>query len=76
MALKRLNNKIILVFSLFISTVFFSQMKMIDINGKKLIINSKTENRNFIKIFDDDKFSVFYVINRRDFNLKKGLRVG
>lgn len=72
MELKQLN-KIIVLLALIISISMFSQMKMADIEDKEFFVNSKKEKRNLIKIFDDSNFSVYYILDRRDFDLKKGL---
>lgn len=74
MELKQLN-RIIALLAMIIGMNVFSQIKMTNIEGKKISINSKTEKRNIIKIFDDNNYSLFYIVDRRDFNLKKGLGV-
>ncbi|MEN4762896.1 hypothetical protein ABEG63_21450 [Chryseobacterium sp. C39-AII1] len=66
-------NKIIILIALAFSMNVFSQMKMIDLDNKKLSVNSKTETRNIIKISDDINYSVYYILNQKDFNLKNGL---
>ena len=48
---------------------------MADIEDKTFTINSKTEKQNHIKIFDNDDYSIYYVLDRRDFDLKKGLGI-
>lgn len=70
MELKQLN-RIIVLLALFNSISIFSQLKMVDIEDKEFSINSKTEKRNLIKISDDNKYSVYYILNRIDFDLKK-----
>ncbi|GEN74250.1 hypothetical protein [Chryseobacterium lathyri] len=72
MELKQLN-KIGILLALVSSISIFSQMKMADIEDKDFSVNSKTEKRNLIKIFDDRNYSVYYILDRRDFDLKKGL---
>lgn len=72
MVLKQLNRTILLIICTF-STNVFSQTKMADIEDKKIFINSKTEKRNLIEIFDDSKYSIYYILDRKDFDLKKGL---
>ncbi|WP_172276990.1 hypothetical protein [Chryseobacterium sp. LAM-KRS1] len=67
MVLKQLN-KIIILLALVIGMNVFSQMKMIDINDKEFTVNLKTEKRNIIKIFENNKYTIFYVLNRKDFN--------
>lgn len=72
MVLKQLNKVIILV--VFTITVnAFSQLKMIDIENKKISINPKTQKQNLIKISDDNNYIIYYILNREDFLLKKGL---
>jgi len=73
MELKSLN-KIIVLLALIISVKAFSQMKMAQVEGRKFSINSKTEKRNLIKIFDDKNYNVYYILDRRDLDLKKGLK--
>lgn len=51
----------------------FSQMKMIDMDKKEIVINFKKEKQNIIKVFEDNTSIVYYILNKRDFNLKKGL---
>lgn len=70
MELKQLN-KILILLALTISISMFSQMKMADIENKEFSVNSKTEKRNLIKLSDDSKYSVYYILNRKDFDLKK-----
>lgn len=72
MGLKQLNRILVLI-AFAINMNVFSQMKMTDIEDKKISINSKEEKRNLIKISDDSRYSVYYIIDRRDFDLKKGL---
>ncbi len=72
MELKQLN-KIILILSFFIGINVFSQMNMSYINGEKLTINSKTKKGDFIKLVDDNNYTIYYIIDRKDFDLKRGL---
>ncbi|WP_047378365.1 hypothetical protein [Chryseobacterium indologenes] len=72
MELKQLN-KIIILVVFTISVNAFSQLKMIDIENKKFSINSKTQKQNLIKISDDNNYSIYYILNRKDFHLKKEL---
>ncbi|WP_343608394.1 hypothetical protein [Chryseobacterium oranimense] len=65
-------NKILLLITFVISMSAFSQMKMADIEGEKFSVNSKTERRNLIKISDNKNYSVYYILDRRDFDIKKG----
>ncbi len=66
-------NKIIIVLIVFaINMNVFSQMKMVDIENKKFSVNSKTETRNLIKIYDDNDYYIYYILDRRDFDLKIG----
>ncbi|KYH04734.1 hypothetical protein A1704_15315 [Chryseobacterium cucumeris] len=46
---------------------------MSDIENKKFSINSKTQKQNLVKISDNSDYSIYYIVNRRDFNLKKGI---
>lgn len=66
-------NKIVLLLTLVLSINVFSQMKMIDINGKKLSINLKKEKRNIIKILDNNDYNVFYILDRRGLDFKEGV---
>ncbi|WP_126650250.1 hypothetical protein [Chryseobacterium aureum] len=68
----KLLNKIPILLTLMMSINAISQMKMADIEGKEIIVNSKTEKQNLIKIFDDSNYTIFYVLDRRDFHLIKG----
>lgn len=72
MELKQLN-KIGILLALVSSIITFSQMKMADIEDKHFSVNSKTEKRNLIKISDNNNYSVYYILDRRDFELKKGV---
>lgn len=72
MELKQLNRIIFLVVFA-ISTNVFSQIKMSDIENKKFSINSKTQKQNLVKISDNSDYSIYYIVNRRDFKLKKGI---
>ncbi|MFS4430655.1 hypothetical protein [Chryseobacterium sp. S90] len=72
MELKQLN-KIITLVVFTISVNAFSQLKMIDIENKKISVNSKTQKQNLIKISDNNNYSIYYILNRGDFHLKKGL---
>jgi len=72
LTLKNLD-KVILLVIFTININVFSQIRMSNIEGIKFTVNSKTENNNIIKIFDNDDYDVYYVLDRRDFDLKKGL---
>ncbi|MDR6489151.1 hypothetical protein J2799_003690 [Chryseobacterium vietnamense] len=72
MVLKQLN-KIIVLIVFAINTNICSQIKISDIENKKFSINSKTQKQNLVKISDNSDYSIYYIVNRRDFNLKKGL---
>lgn len=74
MELKQLNKITILLF-LIIGITAFSQMKMADLEGKKFSINLKTEKRNIIPILNDINYSVYYVVEKKRFDLKLGLGV-
>ncbi|AZA58197.1 hypothetical protein [Chryseobacterium shandongense] len=72
MALKQLNK--IIIFVIYILSInSFSQMKMVDIENKKISVNSETEKKNLIEIFEDSRYIIYYVLDRKDFNLKNGL---
>ncbi|WP_077419110.1 hypothetical protein [Chryseobacterium sp. JV274] len=71
MELKQLN-KIIILMVFTISVNAFSQLKMIDIENKKISVNSKTQKQNLIKISDDNNYSIYYILDRRNFDLKVG----
>ncbi len=43
----------------------FSQMKMADIENKKISVNLTTEKNDIIKILDNNSYSVFYILDRR-----------
>lgn len=66
-------NKIIVLIAFVINTGVFSQMKMADIEGQEFSVNSRTEKKSLIKILDNSNYTIYYIIDRRDFNLKKGL---
>lgn len=69
----KLLNKIVLSIAFFLSISVFSQMKMTDVDGNKFSVNLKTEKSDLIKIFNDSNYIIYYILDRRDFNLKKGL---
>jgi len=71
MELKQLN-KIILLLALAMSINMFSQIKMANIENKKFSVNLKTENRNLINIYNDSNYSIYYILNKKDFDLKIG----
>ncbi len=56
-----------------ISISVFSQMKMADIDGQEFSVNSKTEKKNLIKILENSNYTVYYILDKKDFDLKKGL---
>lgn len=56
-----------------ISISVFSQMKMADIDGQEFSANSKTEKKNLIKILENNNYTVYYILDKKDFDLKKGL---
>lgn len=56
-----------------ISISVFSQMKMADIDGQEFSANSKTEKKNLIKILENSNYTVYYILDKKDFDLKKGL---
>ncbi|OCK50677.1 hypothetical protein BA768_19370 [Chryseobacterium sp. CBo1] len=72
MELKQLNNIIILI-AIACNISVFSQTKLADIENKEFSINLKKEKSNFIKISDDANYSIYYVFDKKDFDLKKGL---
>ena len=74
MVLKQLN-KILILLALGIGLNICSQMKMSDLNNKEFSINLKSEKRNLINIFDDNNYSIYYIIDKKDFNLKKELGI-
>lgn len=74
MVLKQLS-KIAIFLYLTISINGFSQLKMSNVEDKELLINLKTEKRNIIKIFDDSKYSIFYILDRGRFDLKEGIGI-
>ncbi|WP_300689963.1 hypothetical protein [Chryseobacterium sp.] len=74
MELKQLN-KIVLILALAVGINSFSQMKMADLDNKEFSINSKIEKRNLIKILEDTNYNVYYILNRKNFDLKMGLGV-
>lgn len=67
MELKQLS-KIVVLLALTIGITAFSQMKMADIEGKKISVNLTTEKSDIIKILDNNSYSVFYILNRRGFD--------
>jgi hypothetical protein len=71
MELKQLNKLTILI-ALIININAFSQMKMADIENKQFSVNSKTQKQNLIKISDDNNYSIYYILDRRSFDLKLG----
>lgn len=56
-----------------ISISVFSQMKKADIDGQEFSVNSKTEKKNLIKILENSNYTVYYILDKKDFDLKKGL---
>lgn len=48
-------------------------MKMTDIDGNKFSVNLETEKSDLIKILDDTNYSVYYILDRRALDFKKGL---
>lgn len=73
MELKQLNKIVFLIFLAF-SMNGFSQMKMIDIEGKKISVNLNTEKNDIIKILDNNSYSIFYILDRRGLNFDEGVR--
>ncbi|MDQ0781249.1 hypothetical protein [Chryseobacterium sp. W4I1] len=67
-------NRIILLLTLTFSMNLFSQMKMMDIDGKKLTINLKKEKGDIIKIIENRDFNVFYLLDRERFDFDKKFR--
>lgn len=74
MELKQLN-KIIIIFILIFNLNVFSQMKFTDIENKKFFINTKTGKKNLIKILDDYNFTLYYIVDRRNFETHKDLGI-
>lgn len=72
MELKHLNKITLLLFSI-IGITAFSQMKMADIDGTEFSVNSKTEKKNLIKIRENNNCTIYYILDKKDFDLKKGL---
>ena len=70
MELKHLN-RIIVLMTFAISMNVLSQMKMADIEDKQFSINLKKENRSIIKILDDANYSVYYILDKRNFEFDK-----
>lgn len=66
-------NKIIVLIAFAISISVFSQMKMADIDGQEFSVNSKTEKKNLIKILDNNNYTIYYMLDRKDFDFKKKL---
>lgn len=66
-------SKILVLLTLAISINVFSQLKMIDLDRKKITINLKTEKQNIIKIFDENDYNVYYILDRRGLDFKKGI---
>ena len=58
-------NKIVLLLTFVFSMNVFSQMKMADIENKKISVNLANEKNNIIKILDNNSCSVFYILDRR-----------
>ncbi|MDC8107124.1 hypothetical protein MTQ00_21790 [Chryseobacterium sp. B21-037] len=69
MELKQLN-KVLILLAIVVNLNAFSQMKMADIENKQFSINLKTQKQNLIKIFDDNNYSIYYLLDRRNFDLK------
>ncbi|WP_027386457.1 hypothetical protein [Chryseobacterium gregarium] len=67
-------NKIIFLIALAFNMHVFSQMKMADIENKKISVNLNTEKRNIIKIFENKDYNVFYILDRKSFDFDKNLR--
>lgn len=66
-------NKIILLIALTFYMNVFSQMKMADIENKKFSVNLTTENKDIIKILDNNSYSVFYILDRRGLDFGEGV---
>jgi hypothetical protein len=73
MELKQLN-KIIIFLALAISSNIFSQIKMVNIENKKISVNLKKEKKDIIKILDGANYSVYYVLDKRSFEFDKKSR--
>lgn len=69
---KQLNKIIILIALTFYMNVF-SQMKMADIENKKISVNLTTEKKDIIKILDNNSYSVFYILDRRGLDFGEGV---
>jgi len=65
-------NKIKVLTAFLIGINVFSQMKMADIQNKKFSVDLKKEKSNIIKILDNNDYSVFYILDRRELNFDKG----
>ncbi|MET3038551.1 hypothetical protein ABXT08_20885 [Chryseobacterium sp. NRRL B-14859] len=46
---------------------------MADIDRQEFSVNSKSEKKNLIKISENSNYTVYYILDRKDFDLKKGL---
>jgi len=66
-------NKIVLSVAFFFSISAFSQMKMADVDENKFSVNLKTEKSDIIKILDDTNYRVYYILDRKALDFKKGL---
>ncbi|VFB03544.1 Uncharacterised protein [Chryseobacterium taihuense] len=62
----------IILLAFIININIFSQMKMADIENREFSINLKTEKRNLLKVFDDNHYSIYYILDKRDFDFKVG----
>ncbi len=72
MVLKQLN-KIKVLIAFLIGINVFSQMKMADIENKKISINLTTEKNDIIKILDNNSYSIFYILDRRGLDFGEGV---
>ncbi|MGN7866355.1 hypothetical protein [Chryseobacterium sp. 22458] len=72
MELKQLN-KILILLGLVFNINGFSQLKMADIENKKVSVNLTTEKKNIIKIFEDRDYKIFYILDKKRFDFDKKL---
>ena len=72
MVLKQLN-KLAITILVCTGTSILSQMKMLDLGEKEFSINSKTNKSNIIKILDNNNYKIYYILNKKDFDLKKNV---
>ncbi|WP_265429381.1 hypothetical protein [Chryseobacterium sp. YIM B08800] len=73
MELKQIN-KVIILLNLIISITIMSQMKISDIENKKISIDLNKEKGNVIEIFGNRDYKVYYILNKKRFDFDKKIK--